>query len=181
MKLQEKINIIIEKHPFADSLNDKLIEEFNAVVSTGYMRGFVDKDLRYNNIKFTNIIGNKVPVLENNDASSKIVGDWVDNIVRVNYHRRDAEKVSYRLDMWFAQYNKGDYAQSHGHIPYAIFSFVYFVKCPPGSSPLVFTTSGKKIKAEEGKLVLFPSIATHHVPKNRCENRIVLAGNLKFL
>ena len=31
MKLQEKINIIIEKHPFADSLNDKLIEEMDII------------------------------------------------------------------------------------------------------------------------------------------------------
>ncbi len=174
MKLREKFNIIIEKHPFADSLKDNLIEEFNAVSYTVSVTG-------YKNDNFSNIVGNKLPVDANDKASSKIVKDWVDNIVRVNYHRRDSEKVSYRFDMWFAQYNKGDYAKSHNHIPYSIFSFVYFINCPSGSSPFVFTTSGKKIKSEEGKLVLFPSIANHHVPKNRCENRIVLAGNLKHL
>ena len=45
-------------------------------------------------------------------------------------------------------------------------------------SPLVFTTSGKKIKAEEGKVVIFSGDILHHVPKNRCNNRIVLAGNI---
>ena len=53
-----------------------------------------------------------------------------------------------------------------------LLSFVYFVKCPKGSSPLVFTTSGKKVKAEEGKIALFPANILHHVPKNRCEGRV---------
>ena len=55
-------------------------------------------------------------------------------------------------------------------------SFVYFVKCPRGSAPLVL--DGMRIKAEEGKLVAFPGITNHHVPKNRCNDRIVIAGNL---
>ena len=75
-----------------------------------------------------------------------------------------------------AKYRKGDYTVSHIHP--GDFSFVYFVKTPSGSSPLVFTTSGKRIKAEEGKLILFSSRLKHHVPKNRCDNRIVLSGNL---
>ena len=59
----------------------------------------------------------------------------------------------------------------------SIWSFVYFIDCPRGSSPLVFSDSGKRIKAEEGKLVIFPGHLRHHVPKNKCEGRIVLAGN----
>ena len=57
------------------------------------------------------------------------------------------------------------------------FSFVYFVKTPKGSSPLIFTNSGKRIKAEEGKIVIFPGRLLHHVPKNKCEGRMTLAGN----
>ena len=44
--------------------------------------------------------------------------------------------------------------------------------------PLVLTTSGKKIKAQEGKVIIFPSNVRHHVPKNRCDGRITLAGNI---
>ena len=61
-----------------------------------------------------------------------------------------------------------------------MFSFVYFIKCPKGSSPLVFTKSGKKIKAEEGKIVIFPGWLRHHVPKNKCEGRITMAGNIFY-
>ena len=61
------------------------------------------------------------------------------------------------------------------------FSFVYFIKCPKGSAPLVFTTSGKRIKAEEGKVLIFPGNMKHHVPKNKGEGRMVLAGNIGYV
>ena len=56
---------------------------------------------------------------------------------------------------------------------------MYFINCPRGSSPLIFKASGKRIKAEEGKIVVFSSNLKHYVPKNRCENRLVLAGNMR--
>ena len=34
-------------------------------------------------------------------------------------------------------------------------------------------------KAEEGKIVIFSSTLKHYVPKNRCDNRLVLAGNMR--
>ena len=63
---------------------------------------------------------------------------------------------------------------------WAPIGFVYFVNAPKGASPLVFTTSGKKIKAEAGKVVIFPGTMYHHVPKNKCKNRVILAGNMVF-
>lgn len=81
---------------------------------------------------------------------------------------------------WLARYDKGHYTVSHDHIPTA-FSFVYFIKCPQGSAPLIFTTSGKRIKAEEGKLLIFPGNMKHHVPKNKGEGRMVLAGNIGYV
>jgi len=82
----------------------------------------------------------------------------------------------YQIDCWGAVYNHGDYTVTHNHNLNHL-SFVYFVNTPRGSSPLVFTTSNKKIKAEEGKVVIFNSNLWHHVPKNRCNNRIIIAGN----
>ena len=75
------------------------------------------------------------------------------------------------------RYGKGDYCKSHSHYP-SLFSFVYFIKCPPKSSPLIFTTSGEEISAEEGKVVIFPSMLKHHVPYNHSEDRIILSGNM---
>ena len=48
------------------------------------------------------------------------------------------------------------------------------------SSSLFFPTSGKKIKAEEGKVVIFPGNVRHSVPPNKCDNRIVVAGNIGY-
>ena len=78
---------------------------------------------------------------------------------------------------WLAWYRDKEFAVKHHHHPIA-YAFVYFVKCPKGSSPLIFSTSGKRIKAEEGKVVVFPASLYHHVPKNKCNDRVVLAGNV---
>ena len=78
---------------------------------------------------------------------------------------------------WLVVYNKGDETQMHTHHPFS-YAFVYFVKAPKGSSPLVLTTSGRRIRAEEGKLILKGGDIWHHVPKNKCDGRIVLAGNI---
>ena len=78
---------------------------------------------------------------------------------------------------WFAKYSIGENTINHMHLP-AVFSFVYFIQSPTGSSPLVLTTSKVEIKPEEGKFVMFPSTLYHHVPPNKCDNRIVLAGNI---
>tara|TARA_B100001250_G_scaffold52103_1_gene40675 strand:+ start:461 stop:973 length:513 start_codon:yes stop_codon:yes gene_type:complete len=165
IKIRENYDLIIAKHPFADGLKDKLIEESGTYPLNG---------------SYTNIVGEKYPCHNVEYSPSNIIRDWIISLIR-NKIDTLVENVDYQVDKWFAKYNKGDYAKTHDHIPYSIFSFVYFVKSPRGSSPLVFTTSGKRIKAEEGKVVIFPSFVKHHVPKNKCEGRLVLAGNVKSL
>ena len=88
--------------------------------------------------------------------------------------------ASYTInDRWMTKYNKGDYTLSHSHQPFA-FAFNYFIKSPKGSSPLVLTTSGKRVKSDEGKVVIFPAGVWHHVPQNKCEGRMTLAGNIYY-
>ena len=83
------------------------------------------------------------------------------------------------LSSWFVRYGRGDETPDHDHLP-ALYSWVYFIKCPKGSPPLVFTRSRKKVKSEEGKVVIFPSWLWHHVPPNKCDGRIVLVGNVYY-
>ena len=167
MKIRENHHIILEKHPYAEFLNKDLMAESQ----------LHDNEINSN---YTNLVGKKISTSKSNDAPSKLIGQWIVTILKDVVHNSPliAETISYDVSMWFAIYDEGDYAKSHHHIPYSLWSFVYYVNTPKGSSPLVFTTSGKKIKAEEGKLVLFPAGIRHHVPKNRCKNRLVLAGNL---
>ena len=50
-------------------------------------------------------------------------------------------------------------------------------KVQPGDI-VFFNYSGKKVKAEDGKLVIFPAHVRHSVPKNKCKNRVSLIGNV---
>ena len=102
----------------------------------------------------------------------------------MNYQRQwfrsNGTETNLRVDhFWLANYSKGDFTIPHHHKP-AMFSFVYFVRCPKGSSPLVLTTSGKRVKSDEGKVVIFPAGVWHHVPQNKCEGRMTLAGNIYY-
>ena len=106
----------------------------------------------------------------------------ISNII-VNELLSSYKDCGYNLDAnncWFAKYDMGEYTTSHNHLPSA-FSFVYFLKSPIGSSPLVFTNSNVEIEPKEGRLVMFPSVLYHHVPPNNCNDRVVLAGNVNWV
>ena len=169
MKIRENLDILIDKHPHSETLNKKLILESDDLVDT----------LSLPNSYYSNIQGKKKNLTSDKNSSSRLVLEWVKNLILNRYHRsHPTEKIKYSVSAWFAEYNKGNSCLEHDHIPFALFSFVYFVNTPPGSSPLVFATSGKKIKAEAGKVIIFSSKMMHYVPKNKCEKRLVLAGNL---
>ena len=98
------------------------------------------------------------------------------------------------LDCWGAVYRKGEHAIPHFHLPCSL-SFVYCVKTPKGSSPLVFDNAfeyDKKkknsknkpfcIHPKDGQLIVFTSDTTHSVPKSTIdEERIVIAGKYFYL
>ena len=164
MNIREHHSIIIEKYPYFESLNKKLLKDVEEV----------DYSLSYK----TNVKAKMSSWRTTSTSSMDIVKDWVISILHIKYSWIYEEK--YKLffpELWFAEYNKNDHANIHDHTPFS-WSFVYFIQCPKGSAPLIFTSSGKKIKAEEGKIVIFPSSVKHHVPTNKCNDRIVMAGNI---
>ena len=76
---------------------------------------------------------------------------------------------------WLAKYKEGESTVPHHHFP-SLLSFVYFLKCSEKSSPL--NLEGVDIECREGRLIIFPSLMTHHVTATPAE-RIVLAGNVE--
>ena len=167
IEVWERHEILIEFHPHAYSLNQKIIDQSTKLY---FAKHAVQAGGNDSNVKAlqTKAID---PDLDNM-SSLKLVNRWILQLMGKcgGFHYEV-------FAAWLAKYQKGDYTISHDHLP-AAFSFVYFVKCPKGSSPLIFTSSGKRIKAEEGKLVLFPGGVRHHVPKNKCDDRITYAGNI---
>ena len=82
------------------------------------------------------------------------------------------------IALWGNVYHKGDYTDSHDHIP-APYSFTYYVKVPDGSAPFIFDDLGETWEPKEGDLLLFPGHLKHSVPEHTIdENRISIAGNL---
>ena len=163
MDVREICHIIVNKHPYSESLNKKLMEDAKRA----------NYDMAYKTNVKAKMSSYQTPLTRNIQS----IKDWVNSLI-TNYYWHNAH--GYSLDfneLWFAKYGKGDHTVDHHH-NLSWLSFVYFINCPKGSSPLIFTTSGKKIKAEEGKVVIFPSMVQHYVPKNKCDERVVLAGNL---
>ena len=165
LKLRENLPIIIENHPFHESLNNKILEETS---KKGYQKDQKVISGGVSNVRAPKTIDRRVT-----SPSIELIYEWILTLLRPT-HRGWQLEVD---NAWLAWYRGKEFAISHHHHP-AAYSFVYFVKCPKGSSPLIFSTSGKRIKAEEGKVVVFPASLYHHVPKNKCNDRVVLAGNV---
>ena len=97
-----------------------------------------------------------------------------------NSYRGD---MNYRLnefkiaECWGILYDKGQSVIRHNHFPYCL-SFVYFIKTPRGSTPLIM--EGKRIKAEEGKLVMFHANQIHLCNPSKANGRCCLVGNIRY-
>ena len=159
--VNEKLQYITAHHPSYESLNNKIVDQ-----TYEFVWGLQNADGGISNVRAAKTGGD----LKTREAD--IIRQWIISLVSDGY----AGYGKFMLTAWLTKYKVGDYTIPHDHRP-ATFSFVYFVKTPKGSSPLIFTNSGKRIKAEEGKIVIFPGRLLHHVPKNKCEGRMTLAGN----
>jgi len=154
----EQIEFVTVEHPMGEQLRQLLLHE--------------SKTIDYNMSYKTNVQASMTD-WEVETKGIKMIDEWITQDILGVY-----EKYKMILsNVWFAKYSKEEYTRSHAHLP-AVFSFVYFIQSPVGSSPLVFTHSKTEIEPKEGLLVLFPSVLYHHVPPNKCDDRIVLAGNI---
>ena len=167
LKLRENLPVIIEHYPFHESLNEKILKETAEIPLKENSR---NRDAGLSNVRALKSVIHRI-----SSPSIELIYEWILTLLRPTNR-------GWKLEVdnaWLAWYRDKEFAVKHHHHPIA-YAFVYFVKCPKGSSPLIFSTSGKRIKAEEGKVVIFPGNLCHHVPKNKCDGRIVLAGNIIF-
>ena len=176
LRCKENLEVIIEHHPHFESLNKQILEDASAFE---FQRGLKNADGGESNVKAVKANACYANFEEGKYLRKKVIysksldllGEWVLKIIKRQYNLQLV-----LLDSWVSRYFENDYTVSHSHGPIA-FTSVYFVKCPKGSSPLVFTTSKKRIKAEEGNLLVFPGNLLHHVNKNICDDRVVWVGN----
>lgn len=163
MIIKEHHKISIHQYPFNDSLKERIKEELKYYELT---KNKMNADGSVTNVKAPQTLS----FSENDFKSVKCITQWIPQCL--------PSFLKLRLSSyWIAQYGQGDYTVKHSHIP-STYTFVYFIESPRGSSPLVFSTSGRKVLPKEGRLVVFPGCIKHHVPKNHSEGRLILAGDL---
>ena len=165
MFIRTKSELLLGTHPYHISLNKKILDDSKSFI---FMEGIRNVDGGLSNLTAPKTNETKIT-----SKSLELVYDWILALLNRRYRGWDFKVYN----SWLACYSKGQYARSHTHVP-ASFSFVYFVSSPKGSSPLIFTDSGRRIKPEEGKVVIFPGNMLHQVPKNKCDGRMILAGNI---
>jgi len=164
---RENLTVEVHEYPFHQSLNESLMKDLSEI---DYLN---PEQLSYH----TNIRGNQYSFCEHQKPKGIIlIENWITNIIQSNVK----SKLNVVFTTWVSKLDRGQETLPHNHMPYCTLAYVYFVNTPKGSSPLVFSTSGRKIKAEVGKLVLFPSSAMHKVPKNRCDGRVTIASNISI-
>ena len=168
---RENLEIEIHHHPHYQSLNEKLMSDFSRLIFTPH-----DELDNHTNIKGRQFnFVNHPPSIK--PRGVKLIENWVKQIIKNDC----PHPIDFDFGTWAAILDKGQQTLEHDHLYVASHAFVYFVNAPKGSSPLVFPTSGTRIKAEPGKLVLFPATLRHKVPTNKCDNRITIASNISFL
>ena len=144
------------------SINDAFMNEIN--------------DVEWVNAYKTNVGAKMSDWTMKSDNITKIY-EWVEYLLHDTFP--DMPVDHYELyEAWYAKYDEGDRTKIHDH-KFVPWSFVYFIKSPPGSSSLYFPTSNKEITPDEGRIVIFPGNVEHYVPENKSNGRVVLAGNLK--
>ena len=100
-----------------------------------------------------------------------------DNLIA---HCNHDERLCLTLSaIWGQIYGKGAYQVSHTHLP-SHWSFVLFVNCPEGCSPLIFGDNDLEITPNSGGAVVFPGWVRHYVPKNLASGRSVVSGNFYY-
>ena len=171
IKCRENLEIEIYHHPHHQSLNEKLMNDFSKLSFHSHENTLIHTNIKGDQFGFTGDDLNLKP------RGVKLIENWVKQIIQ----NKLRSSVDINFGTWVARLDKGQETLDHEHSFYATLAFVYFVNAPKGASPLIFTTSGKKIKAEPGKLVLFPGPLRHKVPVNKCDNRVTIASNISII
>lgn len=127
-----------------------------------------------------------------------LVSKICEHVKEYNAHM-GSSKTMFATEGWFNTYYQKDYQEYHVH-QNSIYSAVFFVRAPKGSSPLVlqnpnyfykmfvvnqiedskYSHNTWSVPSEQNKLVIFPSHLLHMVPCHQSkEKRISVALNFR--
>jgi hypothetical protein len=81
------------------------------------------------------------------------------------------------VECWGVYYNRGESLIQHNHFPYSL-SFVYYVKTPTGTAPIII--EDHTYVAKEGQCIFFLASQYHNVGSNKCDGRCAIIGNVSY-
>ena len=174
MKLiNEKLAVAEYKYPYYEKLNPMLLSYISSLPSDPDLPSNVIAKMTYRN-------------LENKELDKLL--RWIMELLKRDFvpsgkdwehHQINGLRWNMKCtELWGVQYQKGSYITKHTHAPY-VYSFTYIVNSPKNSPPLIFSTSGHKVKSEEGKLVLWEGRLIHEVPPAKVDGRCIIAGTFQ--
>tara|TARA_B100000405_G_C16547399_1_gene360805 strand:+ start:146 stop:685 length:540 start_codon:yes stop_codon:yes gene_type:complete len=171
--IRENLELYQYEYPFYDKVNSKIQTFIKSLECDSHPYHTRDQTL-------TKYIKNSQLNIKNREVD--IIVNWITEIVNRDCFRPRLDSGYVRLrcsEIWGINYEKGGYLGHHSHDGYA-YTFSYVVSMSKRSSPIIFTTSGRKINQKEGQLTVFDSRLKHRVPHNKVEGKCILAGNIIF-
>ena len=175
MKLiNEKLAVAEYKYPYYEKLNPILLSYISSLPEDPDLPQNVTAKMTYRNLenkKLDKLLRWIIQLLER-DFVVKSGEDW-------EHHQINGLRWNIKCtELWAVQYQKGSSITKHTHAPY-VYSFTYIVNSPKNSPPLIFSTSGHRVKSEEGKLVLWEGRLIHEVPPAKVDGRCIIAGTFQ--
>ena len=177
-------HLIIKKYsyPFADRINPKLYNLVDLYHNNDPIKGGgkrTNPNLHQQDNKEINILTRWINDLIINFSSNIRGGSspYIPSCSGLGGGGGFDPYQSYIHSCWGVIYKKGDGVEKHNHFPYPI-SFCYYVKTPSHSSPIII--ENKRMRVNEGQLILFLSHYDHYVPKSKVDGRCVIVGNINY-
>ena len=176
MKLiNEKLAVAEYKYPYYEKINPLLLSYISSLPNDPQHTDNVRAKMTYRN-------------LENKELDKLL--KWIIQLLKRDFVVKAINKGPEHhqsngwiwnmkcTELWGVQYDKGSHITKHTHAPYS-YSFTYIVNSPKNSPPLIFSTSGHRVKSEEGKLVLWEGRLIHEVPPAKVDGRCIIAGTFQ--
>jgi hypothetical protein len=169
--------IILSEFPRASELNpvlyDRVCENLqgNVVALHGHGARRTEPNLHGQNIEEIDILISWIKKILPEISKNFATKDTEETIFGYNLHRFEI------AECWAIHYNRSESVIEHCHFPYAL-SFVYYVRTPEGSAPIIIENEAHEIK--EGQCIFFLASQYHSVYPKNCDGRCAIVGNILY-
>ena len=173
MYIRQKLEIKEYLYPFAEKINPILYDFISHIRNESDNKDYIKKSQQA-----VRWIRNDEIVIQNHQLT--LLENWISQIIERDFVIGKRSPLIC-FEMWGIIYEDETEIEIHSH-PDALYSTSYYVNAPKGSAPLIFKESNYKIKAQEGKLIVFDGRLDHYVPKSKkikYKKRCVIVCNFK--